>query len=439
MNPTPKITAVSLDGEILPAGWDTARLKMILTEPMSYGANEAADSDDPSGPRYIRITDIAPSGSLRDDTFRSLSDDVAAPYMLSDGDLLFARSGATVGKTLLYSKSWGRCCYAGYLIRARVDQNILSPDYLKYFTMTNGYWQHIYGEQIQATIQNVSAERFGNIRVPIPPKPMQQEIVTFLDDETSKIDLLISKQEKLVATLREDRIATIANTVTKGLDPSVKMKNSGTEWIGTVPEHWTVSKVKHGFSVTLGKMYQGEATSNRDSWLPHLKAGSITESGLNMQDPMMCWFSPRELDSLSLKAGDVLVVEGGAIGRCAVLNEDLHGWGFQKSLNRVRALRNDSPQFLAFLLNAATASGHVSVLCGKSTIPHFTAEKLEALEWPHPDENEQQEIVDYLTARCAKIDSLINKALDVVNTVREYRSALITAAVTGKIDVRGAA
>lgn len=276
------------------------------------------------------------------------------------------------------------------------------------------------------------------VRLPAPETETQRLIAEFLDRETAKIDALIDKQEQLIATLREDRAATISHAVTKGLNPDVEMKDSGAPWVGKVPAHWTLAKLKHGFSVTLGKMYQGEAKRPGDVELPHLKAGSVTENGLNLADPMMCWFTPAEARSLALRAGDVLVVEGGAIGRCAVLKEDLRGWGFQKSLNRVRALGNDSPQFLAYLIETATLSGHVSILCGKATIPHFTAEKLAELEWPHPSIDEQKKIVDFLDSRCASIDALINKSIEMIETLREYRSALITNAVTGKIDVREA-
>lgn len=279
---------------------------------------------------------------------------------------------------------------------------------------------------------------FKGIRSPFPSQSEQNEIAAFLDSETAKIDALIDKQDQLIATLREDRAATITHAVTKGLNPNVAMKDSGAPWVGKVPAHWTLAKLKHGFSVTLGKMYQGEAKSPGDVELPHLKAGSVTENGLNLADPMMCWFTPAEARSLALRAGDVLVVEGGAIGRCAVLKEDVRGWGFQKSLNRVRALGNDSPRFLAYLIETATLSGHVSILCGKATIPHFTAEKLAELEWPHPSIDEQKKIVDFLDSRCASIDALINKSIEMIETLREYRSALITDAVTGKIDVREA-
>ncbi|MCR8695229.1 restriction endonuclease subunit S [Rhodococcus pyridinivorans] len=424
----------------VPQDWSVRRLKTVLAEPLTYGANESADEANPSDPRFVRITDIADDGSLKPETFRSLPAEKAGPYMLQDGDLLFARSGATVGKSVLYSNTWGPCCFAGYLIRARLDRRTVLPRYVRYYSETIPYWQYISAEQIQATIQNVSAERYGSLPIPMPDLASQERIIQFLDREITKVDSLIGKQEQLIATLREDRTATITHAVTKGLDPDVDMKESGIGWLGSVPKAWTLGRIKHGFSVVLGKMYQGRPESSNDVLRPHLKAGSLTpDLQVDLADPMECWFSPSELSTLSLKTGDLLVVEGGATyGRCAIVKNDLPGWGFQKSLNRVRPLGDDDIRFVSYLIQAATECGHVSILCGKATIPHFTAEKLANLEWPHPHPNEQRKVADYLDVRCSQIDALIAKSTSVIKVLREYRSALITDAVTGKIDVREA-
>lgn len=105
----------------VPEHWDVKRLRRILKEPLKYGANESAEGNDNELPRYVRITDISEQGDLRPETFRSLPLEKAMPYLLKEGDLLFARSGATSGKTFLYNEDWGVCAYAGYLIRARMN------------------------------------------------------------------------------------------------------------------------------------------------------------------------------------------------------------------------------------------------------------------------------------------------------------------------------
>jgi type I restriction enzyme, S subunit len=124
----------------IPVHWRIQRLKFLVAERLTYGANEAAELTDPDLPRYIRITDIREDGSLRDDTFRSIPEDVAAPHLLSEGHLLFARSGATVGKTFRYNSTWGRAAHAGYLIRARLDEDRADSRFVLHFTQSKPYW-----------------------------------------------------------------------------------------------------------------------------------------------------------------------------------------------------------------------------------------------------------------------------------------------------------
>lgn len=216
-HPAMKDSGVEWLGEI-PAHWESKRLKFLLTERLQYGANESAELDDPELPRYVRITDIDERDSLRDETFRSLPEEVAKPYLLEDGDILFARSGATSGKTFLYRATWGRCAYAGYLIRARLKQEKLLPSFLRYFTASNNYWQWLATSYIQATIQNVSAEKYADLWLPLPPLEEQQAIAAYLDRETARIDQLAAKVEAAIARLTEYRQALITAAVTGKID-----------------------------------------------------------------------------------------------------------------------------------------------------------------------------------------------------------------------------
>ena len=202
----------------IPAHWELKRLKFLASEPLKYGANESAEIDDPDLPRYIRITDITEGGSLRDDTFKSLPDDVAEPFLLKHGDILLARSGATAGKTFMYQDSWGRACYAGYLIRVRTKPIEAMPQFLSYFTNSSVYWGWLSSVFIQATIQNVSAEKYANMIVASPPIEEQKEIVEFLDQETAKMEALIAKVQESLDRLKEYRTALISAAVTGKID-----------------------------------------------------------------------------------------------------------------------------------------------------------------------------------------------------------------------------
>lgn len=217
INPPLKPSGIDWLGEA-PEHWEVKRLKFVLTKQLQYGANEAAENDDPDLPRYVRITDIDDSGRLRPETFRSLPVEIARDYYLEDGDLLFARSGATAGKTFLYRSDWGICAYAGYLIRARLDQRHLEPGFLRHFTDSVSYWQWLSSSLIQATIQNVSAEKFANLSLPLPPLPEQRAIAAYLDEETAKLDALVAKVETAIERLQEYRTALITAAVTGKID-----------------------------------------------------------------------------------------------------------------------------------------------------------------------------------------------------------------------------
>lgn len=211
-----KDSGVAWLGEV-PQHWEVKRLKFLLSEPLKYGANEAAELTDTDLPRYIRITDVNEDGSLRDDTFRSLSNDIAEPYLLNEGDILLARSGATVGKTFIYRNFWGVAAYAGYLIRARID-NASSADFIYYFLQSDNYWQWLGSVFIQATIQNVSAEKYANLCIPVPLLPEQQAITAFLDRETARMDAQRQAIEAALAKLQEYRSALISHAVTGKID-----------------------------------------------------------------------------------------------------------------------------------------------------------------------------------------------------------------------------
>jgi restriction endonuclease S subunit len=202
----------------VPEHWEVRRLKFLLKERLKYGANEAAEIDNPGFPRFIRITDIKPDGTLRPETFKSLPPEIAEPYLLEDGDILFARSGATVGKTFQYDSSWGKACFAGYLILCRPDLRLVKSRYLYLFTQSHAYLSWRDSIFIQATIQNISAEKYYNFILTVPPLEEQKQIVRYLHQELSDIDKLTRQIEESVDLLQKQRTALISAAVTGKID-----------------------------------------------------------------------------------------------------------------------------------------------------------------------------------------------------------------------------
>lgn len=203
----------------IPAHWGTRRLKYLTHEPLAYGANEAALEDTPDWPRFVRITDINEDGSLRDETFRSLSPEIADPYLLETGDVLFARSGATVGKSFIYRPEWGEACFAGYLIRFRSAQELVLPDFIYYFSLSDLYWQQVESGTIQATIQNFSAEKYADLTVCLPPLAEQTAIVNYLNNAGKRTSSLLFEILNSIERLKERRAALITAAVTGQIAP----------------------------------------------------------------------------------------------------------------------------------------------------------------------------------------------------------------------------
>lgn len=444
--PTYKDSGVEWLGDV-PENWEAISLKRVLLESLMYGANEASDDDTPDNPRFVRITDINSDGSLREDTFRSLPLSVAEPYLLKEGDVLLARSGATVGKSFIYKDSWGICCFAGYLIRARLNLNLMKPFYLYACCQSSFYWQYINSEQIQATIQNVSAERYGNFILPLPPIEEQTAIAAFLDRETAKIDTLLKKQERLIELLQEKRTALISHAVTKGLNPDAPMKDSGVPWLGEVPEHWkilplariTSSRCDGPFGSGLkSEHYTDEGA--RVIRLQNIRKGLFDDSDSAYID--LKYFQ-QDLLLHEVRRGDLLIAGLGdtnnTVGRACVAPLGIEPALVKADCFRFRLKTNQAESEFVALQLTAGAEATAGYLATGSTRSRIPLSVMSSRKIVLPPINEQKATLQYIWQLQDKIDTLIAKARRTIDLLKERRTALISAAVTGKIDVRDAA
>lgn len=203
---------------------------------------------------------------------------------------------------------------------------------------------------------------------------------------------------------------------------------TGPLW-GTLPDGWLAGQVKNAATVTLGKMLQSK-DSGGDVRAPYMRAANVQPDGvLAIDDVNEMWFGDAELEQLSIRAGDVVVVEGGqgGFGRAAYVDEDLPGWGFQNSISRLRPLCDFDARFIAFYLIALRASGFIRAYCNVVSMPHLTAEKLARIPMPLPRLEEQRAIASYLGRETARIDTLIAEQQRLIPMLRERRQAVIDA------------
>lgn len=201
---------------MIPAKWDCSSLKRFLSQPLQYGANESAESTNPDWPRYIRITDIDEYGNLRDETFKSLDPEKANDYLLEKGDVLFARSGATVGKTYIFNENYA-ACFAGYLIKAKCGEKLL-PEFLYLYTNSIQYDNWKNSVFIQATIQNIGADKYSLLPIVVPSIEEQQRILDYVNAKLCKLSSVITDVQSQIDDLKKYKSSIITEAVTGKVD-----------------------------------------------------------------------------------------------------------------------------------------------------------------------------------------------------------------------------
>lgn len=209
-----------------------------------------------------------------------------------------------------------------------------------------------------------------------------------------------------------------------------KMKDSGIEWIGEIPEGWEISKVSYFYEVQLGKMLQPQKKSETDTEEKYLCAANVGKNSLSLDTLKTMWFSQTEKHQFDLKEGDLLVVEGGDVTSCAIIETPIRNLFFQNALHRVRPLHNESVAFLRYWLMTAKSYGYIDLICNKATIAHFSKEKFIALPILVIPQDIQSKIVSFLDLECKQIDDLLSKSRSSIEEYKKLKQAVITQAVT---------
>jgi len=303
---------------------------------------------------------------------------------------------------------------------------------LTYILNTVDYRNYING----STRDKLTQSEMKNILIQLPSAQEQKAIANFLDQKTAEIDGLIADKEKLNELLQEKRQAIITEAVTKGLNPNVRMKDSGIEWIGEIPEHWKVTKVKYYYDVCLGKMIQPNQEDYSDTLEYYLCAINVTWDGIDISNLKEMWFSNEDKKKYSIKSGDLIVCEGGDAGRASIWDGSVENCYIQNAVHRVREKKSSSNKYLYYWLYFLKHAGYTDLICNKATIMHYTYEKFLNTILVLPDLDEQRKIVYYLDEKIAEINSLKKEIEEQLQKLKEYRQSLISEAVTGKIDVR---
>lgn len=278
----------------------------------------------------------------------------------------------------------------------------------------------------------------GPLFLPLPPLLEQRSIIAFLDRETAKIDALIAEQEKLLTLLAEKRQATISHAVTRGLDPDVPMKDSGVAWLGEVPAHWEVVPFKYCVHFQEGPGIM--ADDFRDEGVPLLRVSGVrthwaTLEGCNYLDPEKV---QARWSHFKVEEGDLLISASASMGTVCEVGPEAAGSVPYTGIIRLKAIDGMMVKnFVRHVVVSGLFLTQIDLLKAGATIQHFGPTHLSQMDVARPPEREQQEIAACLDAALADLAELQREAGAAIELLLERRSALIAAAVTGQIDVRG--
>lgn len=319
-------------------------------------------------------------------------------------------------------------------------RNDLVLDYYQYLFKSTDYIQ-----ALQSTAnfirdgQDMNYQNFILIDIPLPPEDEKRNIATLLNHEVTRIDTLIEEQQSLIKLLQEKRQAVISHAVTRGLNPDAPMKDSGVEWLGDVPEHWFVAQLKFNTldmqTGPFGSQLHSEDYVNGGTPLvnpAHMIDGNI------IPDPQVSvdnktW---HRLNRHQLSEGEIIFARRGELGRCAIVTKEQEGWLCGTGSLKAKLNHRLLPKYAYLLITSDGVISELSLESKGSTMDNLNTETLGRVRLPVPPTTEQQEILTYVDVVSGKFQDLIKEAVTAIDLMQERRTALISAAVTGKIDVR---
>lgn len=430
-----KESGVEWLGEI-PSHWLQMSLKFTLSIPITDGPHETPEIL-MEGIPFISAEAVK-NDRLDFDKKRgyiSEEDDLkfSKKYKPKYGDIYMVKSGATTGNVAKV-ETHERFNIWSPLAAMRPDQNYITTDYL-FYTLKSEYFNNAVKTKWNVgTQQNIGMGILANISVIIPPLEEQKAIVSFLDKKIAQIDTLISKQEMLLEKLAEQRIALISHAVTKGINPDVGMKESGVEWLGDIPSHWNVWKIVHATdSIGSGTTPKSDNNEYYDGDILWVTTSELRETVIEDTKQHVSSLAINTYSALKKfpKNSVAMAMYGATIGRLGILGKEAT---FNQACCIFCCSNILNYKFLYYwlwmrrpiLISLSNGGGQ----------PNLNQDDLKKIKLALPPIHEQELIVRNLEKEIKRTDTLQDKINRIIINLKEYRSALITQAVTGKIDVR---
>lgn len=406
----------------IPQDWKCKRYRFCGNVQYGYPFNSDYFSNEETGFPLIRIRDIT-SGEIATYYEGTYPDE----YIVKSGDVLVGMDGDFSVRVWNNNDALlnQRCCRI-------LDSQEISKRFMAYYLPH--YLKVINDLTWSTTVKHLLADDINNIYVSYPTMDEQQAIADYLDAQCAKIDGVIADIEKQIETLQKYKKSLITETVTKGLERSVPMKDSGVKWIGLIPSHWELTRIKYiSIKIGSGKTPKGGAEVYEDEGITFIRSQNVYDDGLHLED--VKYISENidaEMYSTRLIPGDVLFnITGASIGRCCVYSLQDKG-NVNQHVCIIRASRACNNEYLRYVLNSDIGKVQTAINQMGGNRDSLTFEQIGMFELPLPPVCEQEDIVHELTANCTKIDGIISYKQKQLETIKKHKKSLIYEYVTGK-------
>ena len=432
----------------VPANWYMIKLKYFSYLKGRIGwQGLTADEFIDEGPYLITGTDFE-NGKIQFDRSYHISDErynQAPEIQLKVGDLLVTKDG-TVGKMAYVDTLPGKASLNSHLLLIRPLENKFDNRFLFWLMSSsefNGYTEYAQDGTVMASL---SQEKIGNFIAYFPEITEQQAVADFLDKECAQIDSIAADLEKQIALLQQYKKSLITETVTKGLDKSVPMKDSGVEWIGEIPVGWELSRIKyltdnhHPYPIGDGDHGMIKADDYLTEGIPYIRVLNLTwGSGLNLENLV---FISKEMNSLiknsELKPNDILIAKTGAtIGKTAIVPDSLPVSNTTSHVGKITLANVHDAKYFYYVMTSSIVQKQIQDISAmQSTRPELGIEGLKNLILTVPPFDIQQHIARFLDDHCAKIDRVLHEKGKQLSVIKQHKKSLIYEYVTGKKRVK---
>lgn len=419
-----KDSGVEWLGEI-PKDWGVLKLK--------YAVDLISEKSQDSTQKYVGMENIASKNGKYVQTEEVIPEGISNTF--KDNDVLFGKLRPYLAKSWLANFS-GICSSELLVLRAKE----ICPKFLQYYTLTDEFVNQVDSSTYGSKMPRASWEFISLLPIPKCSFDLSIKIANFLDHETVKIDTLITKQEKLIELLKEKRQAVISHAVTKGLNSNVALKDSGVEWLGDVPKHWKISHLKYIASI-YGRIgfrgYTVDDIVDEGEGALVLSPSNIIGDRFSLEKrTYLSWKKYYESPEIMVNNNDILLVKtGSTFGKSTIILKKNEPMTINPQMALIKGVSID-PRFLTYLFNSNFIKGCIEVSNTGSGMPTMTQENINNFIILIPTLGEDKLIADFLDREVDQIELIIKKAESAIQLMQERRTALISSAVTGKIDVR---